>query len=172
LENLEFESKGGYFYTIDINAVVPLPQIASVGEVPPDKVRGRLKNATEKTMRMWVHDLNTSFEMRNEGLEQWGGGIRYTNTQENLPPEILLTAFSGYPEQVDEAICLIHNSLRCYLHRNSRLSHPEQSQEIYAGNNYSLPKTQVLTDANAICPNNIIIPVLLNNYLKSSDVTS
>lgn len=101
LPNLESESSGGYFCEVETNEagnMITDPKILEVGTMPIKKKFGRVKNALEKITRIIENFLKTSFEMRDDTKDYWGGGIRY---------KFMVCAFSGFPELVDEAISLI-----------------------------------------------------------------
>jgi hypothetical protein len=58
-----------------------------------------LRNATEKVTRLVKTNEFRSFESRNEQLEHWGGGISYGG---------VVCAFSGFPEDLDEALSMTY----------------------------------------------------------------
>lgn len=62
----------------------------------PEKKSKYLQCATEKVTRMVCHHLNTSFELGDEKLGRFGGGVSFNNE--------LFIACSGYPPEIDEAI--------------------------------------------------------------------
>jgi hypothetical protein len=111
LPNLSFQSEGGYFCYAVLNPAEPCvfktPELRKVGNVPLEKQFGRMKNCLEKLLRIIEHSLKTSFEMRNESLNQWGGGIRYEVSKDMH----IVSSFSGFPERVDEAICIIFTAV-------------------------------------------------------------
>lgn len=134
LPNLQFPSEGGYFcHTLmkEDGIEFTIPEIRKVGSVPPEKRFGRMKNCLEKVLRIIEFNLDSSFKMRDEKAKQYGGGIRFDKN--------VILSFSGFPEKVDEAICIIFASL-CYSPGFSEFNRRVmKEQESYPDNEFIPP---------------------------------
>ncbi|HMP67349.1 MAG TPA: hypothetical protein PKA60_01195 [Candidatus Paceibacterota bacterium] len=91
----------GYLTIMDTattNGTVML--ISQIGICPPDKWEKYFRFSQEKAARLQLkrHDIS-SWQSRNEVLDQYGGAIRTT-------PGWLILSFSGLPELADEALML------------------------------------------------------------------
>ncbi len=126
------------FYNADDRRDVEI-SFAPVGSpLPLDKAQRYRRNAREKKTRLQEHpDHVASQQSRNEAAEQWTGAIRATSGA--------IFSFSGQPEEVDEAICLVVAF---------RLGHFTTYEEMLAvamttGNAFFLPFWQFICETSA-----------------------
>jgi hypothetical protein len=91
------EWHGGYFCVA--NRALGLPHaIIAIGEAPPEEWPKYLKFCQEKPMRLSTHPEHwSSAQSRDVENKRYAGAVRAGN---------LLLAFSGLPEQLDEALVL------------------------------------------------------------------
>ncbi len=102
--NPEPNRKGGYIAICDYSDI-PIIVSVPVGEMPEHKKYGYMRNACEKLTRIRKHNLTSSFQMRNEEKEHWGGGVAFPH---------LTVSFSGFVELIDEAVSVVYGSYYSY----------------------------------------------------------
>jgi len=98
LQKEGIDKKGGYFCIANAEGV-PL-FVSLIGGVPQEKAEKYFQYAVEKARRLGQHaDHVSSWESRNPEQEQWGGAVRVNADY--------IVAFSGLPEEWDEAAMLV-----------------------------------------------------------------
>ncbi|MCB9336296.1 MAG: hypothetical protein H6586_09110 [Flavobacteriales bacterium] len=96
--------QSGYFTLAEIDGVVN--RIFKIGQPPAEKVKRFLTLSQEKVERLSLHIVSdkhvSSYQSRNPDKGQWGGAIVASDYENQL-----ILSFSGLPEKLDEALCLV-----------------------------------------------------------------
>jgi len=108
--------KGGFFSVFSYAGKGMVSK--KFGEIPVEKSHQYFRNSTEKVIRLAKTGEHRSFLSRCEEKQQWGGGISYMG---------FISAFSGFPEKLDEAISLIYT---IYFLRSEQMDFHEFSKEV------------------------------------------